>query len=82
MASKVRKKKDLPTINYAKVDLESFRKNFYTEPAELAEMTDAELGRVLTNRILARCLPISAFLAWRPCSRHARQVRVGSFTSF
>jgi ATP-dependent RNA helicase DDX46/PRP5 len=44
MASKVRKKKDLPTINYAKVDLEPFRKNFYTEPAELAEMTDAELA--------------------------------------
>ena len=44
MASKVRKKKDLPTINYAKVDLELFRKNFYTEPAELAEMTDAELA--------------------------------------
>ncbi len=44
MASKVRKKKDLPTINYAKVDLEPFRKNFYTEPVELAEMTDTELA--------------------------------------
>ncbi|KAF4637417.1 hypothetical protein G7Y89_g628 [Cudoniella acicularis] len=44
MASKTRKKKDLPTINYAKLDLEPFRKNFYTEPAELAEMTEAELA--------------------------------------
>ncbi|KAH6678360.1 putative Pre-mRNA-processing ATP-dependent RNA helicase prp5 [Halenospora varia] len=44
MASKARKKKDLPTINYAKLDLEPFRKNFYTEPAELAEMTEAELA--------------------------------------
>lgn len=43
MASK-KKKKDLPTINYAKLDLEPFRKNFYTEPAELAEMTEAELA--------------------------------------
>ena len=43
MASKARKKKDLPTINYAKLDLEPFRKNFYTEPAELADMTEAEL---------------------------------------
>lgn len=44
MASKVRKKKDLPTINYAKLDLEPFRKNFYTEPAEVADMTEAELA--------------------------------------
>ena len=39
-----KKKKDLPTINYAKLDLEPFRKNFYTEPAELADMTEAELA--------------------------------------
>jgi ATP-dependent RNA helicase DDX46/PRP5 len=44
MASKARKKKDLPTINYSKLDLEPFRKNFYTEPAELVEMTEAELA--------------------------------------
>ncbi|TVY50109.1 Pre-mRNA-processing ATP-dependent RNA helicase [Lachnellula occidentalis] len=44
MASKVRKKKDLPTINYAKLDLEPFRKNFYSEPAELSEMTEDELA--------------------------------------
>ena len=44
MASKSRKKKDLPAINYAKLDLEPIRKNFYTEPAELAEMTEAELA--------------------------------------
>ncbi|KAI9732495.1 MAG: pre-mRNA processing RNA-helicase [Claussenomyces sp. TS43310] len=44
MASKVRKKKDLPTINYSKLDLEPFRKNFYTEPAELSEMTENELA--------------------------------------
>lgn len=39
-----KKKKDLPTVNYAKLDLESFRKNFYTEPAELADMSEAELA--------------------------------------
>lgn len=44
MANKVRKKKDLPTIDYAKMNLEPFRKNFYTEPAELTEMTEAELA--------------------------------------
>ncbi|KAH8808268.1 putative Pre-mRNA-processing ATP-dependent RNA helicase prp5 [Xylogone sp. PMI_703] len=44
MASKARKKKDIPTINYAKLNLEPFRKNFYTEPTELAEMTEAEVA--------------------------------------
>ncbi|KAI1000008.1 Pre-mRNA-processing ATP-dependent RNA helicase [Podosphaera aphanis] len=44
MANKVRKKKDLPTVNYANLNIESFRKNFYTEPAELAEMTEAEVA--------------------------------------
>lgn len=44
MANKSRKKKDIPTINYAKLDLPPFRKNFYTEPAELANMTEAELS--------------------------------------
>jgi ATP-dependent RNA helicase DDX46/PRP5 len=44
IASKARKKKDIPTINYAKLDLEPFRKNFYSEPAEVADMTEAELA--------------------------------------
>ncbi|KAA8566859.1 hypothetical protein EYC84_009958 [Monilinia fructicola] len=44
IANKSRKKKDIPTINYAKLDLPPFRKNFYTEPAELADMTEAELN--------------------------------------
>ncbi|RDL41968.1 uncharacterized protein BP5553_01947 [Venustampulla echinocandica] len=44
MASKARKKKDLPTVNFSKMDLEPFRKNFYAEPAELAEMTPEELA--------------------------------------
>ncbi len=44
MASKARKKKDLPTIDYSKIALEPFRKNFYTEPAELSDMTEAELA--------------------------------------
>lgn len=44
LASKVRKKKELPTINYSQLDLEPFRKNFYTEPDELKDMTEAELA--------------------------------------
>ncbi|CAL3963724.1 unnamed protein product [Diplocarpon coronariae] len=44
MASKARKKKELPTINYTKLDLDPVRKNFYSEPAELADMTEADLA--------------------------------------
>ncbi|KAI9846103.1 MAG: pre-mRNA processing RNA-helicase [Sclerophora amabilis] len=44
MASKARKKKDLPTVNHGKMKYESFRKKFYSEPAELAEMTEEELA--------------------------------------
>ena len=44
IANKARKKKELPTINYAKLDLDPFRKNFYTEPAELVDMTEEELA--------------------------------------
>ena len=44
MASKSRKKKDLPVVNHAKMKYEPFRKSFYHEPAELAEMTEEELA--------------------------------------
>ena len=43
MASK-RKKKDLPTINHAKISYETFRKSFYHEPQELSEMTEDEVA--------------------------------------
>lgn len=42
MASK-RKKKDLPTINHAKVAYQPFRKSFYHEPSDLSEMTEEEV---------------------------------------
>lgn len=43
IAAKARKKKDIPSVDYSKIDLEPVRKNFWVEPAELSEMTDAEL---------------------------------------
>ena len=43
MASK-RKKKDLPTVNHAKMNYQPFRKSFYHEPSELIEMTDEEVA--------------------------------------
>ena len=39
-----KKKKDLPTINHAKVTYQSFRKSFYHEPSELAEMSEEEVA--------------------------------------
>jgi len=42
MAAK-RKKKEIPTINHAKVEYEPFRRAFYSESVELAEMTQEEL---------------------------------------
>ena len=43
MASK-KKKKDIPTVNHAKMNYENFRKSFYTEPVELAEMSEGEVA--------------------------------------
>ncbi|SPN96767.1 related to Pre-mRNA-processing ATP-dependent RNA helicase PRP5 [Cephalotrichum gorgonifer] len=39
---KRRKNKDLPTIDYSKIELEPIRKNFWVEPAELSALTEAE----------------------------------------
>ncbi|KAK4987654.1 pre-mRNA processing RNA-helicase [Elasticomyces elasticus] len=42
MVSK-RKKKELPAVNHGKMTYEPFRKNFYTEPADLADMTEEDV---------------------------------------
>ncbi|KAL8804386.1 MAG: hypothetical protein Q9182_002581 [Xanthomendoza sp. 2 TL-2023] len=39
-----KKKKDLPTVNHAKVKYQPFRKSFYHEPSELRDMTEEELA--------------------------------------
>ncbi|KAJ2907024.1 hypothetical protein MKZ38_008592 [Zalerion maritima] len=41
-----RKKKDIPAIDYSKLDLKPIRKNFWFEPRELGEMTEAELAEL------------------------------------
>ena len=43
MASK-RKKKDIPTVNHAKMNYETFRKSFYTEPTELSELNEGQVA--------------------------------------
>lgn len=44
IANKAKKKKDIPTIDHAKADYEPFRKSFYTEPLDMAQMTEEEVS--------------------------------------
>ena len=43
---KRRKNKELPTIDYSKMELEPIRKNFWVEPAELSALTEAEANEL------------------------------------
>lgn len=45
MAAK-KKKKDIPTIDYNKIDLNPIRKNFWVEPHELSQMTEEEAAEL------------------------------------
>lgn len=46
IANKAKKKKDIPTIHHEKVEYEPFRKKFYTEPLDLAQMSDEEAANL------------------------------------
>ena len=39
-----KKKKEIPTVNHGKVDYESFRRNFYSEPVEMADWTEDDVA--------------------------------------
>ncbi|EAT85458.2 hypothetical protein SNOG_06807 [Parastagonospora nodorum SN15] len=39
-----KKKKEVPTINHEKVEYEPFRKDFYTEPAEITQMSAEDVA--------------------------------------
>lgn len=45
MAAK-KKKKDIPTVDYSKIELNPIRKNFWVEPQELSEMTEEEAAEL------------------------------------
>ncbi|GAB7348570.1 hypothetical protein MBLNU459_g6960t1 [Dothideomycetes sp. NU459] len=38
-----KKRKEMPTVDHAKVEYEPFRKNFYTEPLELQQMSEDDV---------------------------------------
>lgn len=44
IAAKRKNRKDVPTVDHSKVQYEPFRKNFYTEPTELADMSDDDVN--------------------------------------
>lgn len=46
MAAKMKKKKELPAVDHSKVKYEPFRKNFYVEPADLADLTEQEVDEL------------------------------------
>ncbi|KAL3427781.1 pre-mRNA-processing ATP-dependent RNA helicase prp5 [Phlyctema vagabunda] len=79
MASKARKKKDVPTIDYSKLDLEPFRKNFYTEPAELMDMTEAELADLRLEldgiKVAGKDVP-KPVQKWSQCGLNAQSLEV------
>lgn len=45
MAAK-KKKKDIPTIDYSKIELNTIRKNFWVEPHELSQLTEEEAAEL------------------------------------
>ncbi len=39
-----KKKKDIPAVNHAKMNYDSFRRNFYSEPVDMADLDEAEVA--------------------------------------
>lgn len=46
IANKAKKKKDIPVVHHAKVEYEPFRKKFYTEPSDLAQMSEEDAANL------------------------------------
>ncbi|KAJ5135837.1 Helicase C-terminal [Penicillium bovifimosum] len=44
MAASKKKKREIPDVDHTKIEYEPFRKQFYTEPSNLAEMTEEEVA--------------------------------------
>ncbi|KIX04260.1 uncharacterized protein Z518_07814 [Rhinocladiella mackenziei CBS 650.93] len=45
-ASAKKKKKDIPTVNHSKIQYQPFRRNFYSEPVDMADWTDEEVANL------------------------------------
>ena len=78
MASK-RRKKDIPTVNHAKVAYQPFRRNFYHEPSELSEMTEEEVAdlRLELDGIKIRGIDVpKPVQKWSQCGLGAQSLEV------
>ena len=65
-----RRRRDIPSINHAKIQYEEFRKNFYTEPLEMAAMTEEEVAdlRLELEGIKVRGVDVpKPVLTWAQC---------------
>lgn len=49
------KRKEIPKVDYDKIELEPFRKDFYTEPVELSEMTSEDVEAVRADLDNIKC---------------------------
>ncbi|KAL1958549.1 hypothetical protein VTO42DRAFT_4146 [Malbranchea cinnamomea] len=70
LAAKARKKKDIPTVDHSKMNYEPFRKSFYTEPVDLAEMSEEEVAalRLELDGIKVRGVDVpKPVLKWAQC---------------
>jgi ATP-dependent RNA helicase DDX46/PRP5 len=79
MAAKLKKKKELPTVNHAKINYEPFRKDFYVEPVELAEMTEKEVDELRLEldgiKIRGQDVP-KPVVKWSQCGLPAQSLNV------
>jgi ATP-dependent RNA helicase DDX46/PRP5 len=79
MAAKLKKKKELPTVNHAKIDYEPFRKSFYVEPIELAEMDEKEVDmlRLMLDGIKIRGQDVpKPVVKWSQCGLPSQSLNV------
>ncbi|EED24053.1 DEAD/DEAH box RNA helicase [Talaromyces stipitatus ATCC 10500] len=70
IANKAKKKKDIPTVDHTKTEYEPFRKSFYTEPLDLAQMTEEDVAslRLELDGIKVRGIdPPKPILKWSQC---------------
>jgi ATP-dependent RNA helicase DDX46/PRP5 len=59
-----KKRKDIPQVDHSKIDYEPFRKNFYVEPRDLAEMTSREVDLL---RLELDGIKVSGVNCPKPC---------------
>ncbi|KAH8693227.1 DEAD/DEAH box RNA helicase [Talaromyces proteolyticus] len=70
ITNKAKKKKDIPAVDHAKAEYEPFRKSFYTEPLDLAQLTEEEVAslRLELDGIKVRGVDLpKPILKWSQC---------------